>query len=259
MSICVSKVSSGEAYGPPEVSAKPKILIAIAIILGIGGFAVAGVGVASLFKVGSLSNLGQVNAIVMIAVGGGGGALCFIAAIVGIVKNWAPASHVSKKKSQTSAKEEFPTLRVYSSGPTDMMDHAFQTVEKIARAHFFNLKRIHIELTGEGIRRIKETCKEGIRSSVVILDSSLLSRFDAVRNFEDLYESNSVQLTLVETDLEDLQERFVAGKEYPVLQSVSALHYTHIDECTFLEKSEATLHEFFEKAPREATFFQKIF
>ena len=59
---------------------------AIAIIIGIGGLAVGGVGAAGYFG-GAISNLNQVHAIIMMAAGGGGGAILFIVGVVGTVKN----------------------------------------------------------------------------------------------------------------------------------------------------------------------------
>ncbi len=58
---------------------------AIAIIIGIGGLAVGGVGAAGYF--GAISNLNQVHAIIMMAAGSGGGAVLFIVGVVGTVKN----------------------------------------------------------------------------------------------------------------------------------------------------------------------------
>jgi hypothetical protein len=59
---------------------------AIAIIIGIGGLAVGGVGAAGYFG-GAISNLNQVHAIIMMAAGGGGGTVLFIVGVVGTVKN----------------------------------------------------------------------------------------------------------------------------------------------------------------------------
>jgi hypothetical protein len=56
---------------------------AIAIIIGIGGLAVGGVGVAGYFG-GAISNLNQVHAIIMMAAGGGGG---FLLLAIGAVKS----------------------------------------------------------------------------------------------------------------------------------------------------------------------------
>lgn len=58
---------------------------AIAIIIGIGGLAVGGIGAAGYF--GAISNLNQVHAIIMMAAGGGGGTVLFIVGVVGTVKN----------------------------------------------------------------------------------------------------------------------------------------------------------------------------
>jgi hypothetical protein len=60
---------------------------AIATIVGIGGLAVCGVGVVGYFHVGALSNMAQVDAIIMMAVSGGIGAILLISGIVGTVKN----------------------------------------------------------------------------------------------------------------------------------------------------------------------------
>jgi hypothetical protein len=59
----------------------------IAIIVGIGGLAVGGAGVAGYFHVGTLSNMVQIDAIIMMAAGGGGGVILLIVGIVGTVKN----------------------------------------------------------------------------------------------------------------------------------------------------------------------------
>jgi hypothetical protein len=66
---------------------------AIVIILGLGGLAVAGVGLGGYLQAGSLSSLGQVNSIIMMAAGGGGGIVFLIIGIVGSVKNRQTSSH----------------------------------------------------------------------------------------------------------------------------------------------------------------------
>jgi O-acetyl-ADP-ribose deacetylase len=53
----------------------------IAIIMGIGGFAAGGAGVAGYFQVGALSNMAQIDAIIMMGVGWGGGAIFSIIAV----------------------------------------------------------------------------------------------------------------------------------------------------------------------------------
>ncbi len=60
---------------------------ALIIIVGIGGLAVGGAGLAGYFHVGALSNLSQVNAIIMMAAGGGGGMIFLVIGTVGSVKN----------------------------------------------------------------------------------------------------------------------------------------------------------------------------
>ncbi len=54
-----------------EFSTCKRLGFAIAIILGLGALAVVGTGVAGYLNVGSLSHLGQVNSIAMMASGGG--------------------------------------------------------------------------------------------------------------------------------------------------------------------------------------------
>lgn len=58
---------------------------AIAIIIGIGALAVGGIGAAGYF--GAISNLNQIQALIMMASAGGGGIILFIVGVVGIVRN----------------------------------------------------------------------------------------------------------------------------------------------------------------------------
>ncbi len=81
----------------PKPSGGKVIGIAIVIILGLGGLAVAGVGLGGHLRVSSLSHLGQVNSIVMMAAGGAGG-ICFLT--VGIV--WIVGS-VKKRNAHLKA------------------------------------------------------------------------------------------------------------------------------------------------------------
>ena len=76
-----------------EPSKGKTIGFAIVIILGLGGLAVAGVGLGGYLQAGSLSSLGQVNSIIMMAAGGGGGIVFLIIGIVGSVKNRQTSSH----------------------------------------------------------------------------------------------------------------------------------------------------------------------
>ncbi len=90
-SVATTEVESGRTI-PIKLPSKEKsnrksIGFAVVIIVGLGGLAVAGVGLGRYVQVGSLSNLDQVNAIIMMAAGGGGGILFLIVGIVGFVKN----------------------------------------------------------------------------------------------------------------------------------------------------------------------------
>ena len=66
---------------------------ALTIIVGIGGLAVCGAGLVGYFHVGALSNLSQVNAIIMMAAGGGGGVIFLTVGIVGSIKNRQQDTH----------------------------------------------------------------------------------------------------------------------------------------------------------------------
>jgi hypothetical protein len=94
-----SELRTGNVYRPDESThnSSPSKLktygFIIAIIVGVGGLAVGGAGVAGYFHVGALSNLAQIDAIIMMAVGGGGGVILLIVGIIGTVKNRQPVSH----------------------------------------------------------------------------------------------------------------------------------------------------------------------
>ena len=73
---------------PTHFSSKLKTYgFATAIIVGIGGLGVAAAGVAGYFHVGALSNMAQIDAIIMMAAGGGGGIIMMMIGIVGSIKN----------------------------------------------------------------------------------------------------------------------------------------------------------------------------
>ena len=61
--------------------------------MGIGGLAVGAAGLAGYFHVGALSNMAQIDAIIMMAAGGGGGTILLIIGAVGTVKNRQSSSH----------------------------------------------------------------------------------------------------------------------------------------------------------------------
>jgi hypothetical protein len=105
---------TGKAVSPPDAQNKQNeptqaktIGFAIAIIIGIGGLAVAGVGVGG--YLGAISGLNQVNSIIMIAAGGAGAITFLIVGIVGSVKNHSqkktPPDTKTPKKDPEKAKE----------------------------------------------------------------------------------------------------------------------------------------------------------
>lgn len=78
---------------------------AIAIIVGIGGLAIAGTGLAVYFQVGVLSNLSQVHAIIMMSTGGGVGTALLIIGIVGTIKNYQNSNRLEKSNRPENNKE----------------------------------------------------------------------------------------------------------------------------------------------------------
>ena len=86
-----SKVVSGGINLHVPASHSPSKLktygFAIAIIVGIGGVAVGAAGLAGFFHVGALSNMAQIDAIIMASVGGGLGIILLITGVDGTVKN----------------------------------------------------------------------------------------------------------------------------------------------------------------------------
>lgn len=65
---------------------------AVLIIFGVGGLVVAGIGTGGLLQAGSLTNLGQVNSIIMIVVGGAGGIPLLVIGIVGFINTRSGSS-----------------------------------------------------------------------------------------------------------------------------------------------------------------------
>jgi hypothetical protein len=96
--------TGGHSSDPHIVKNKPSkgkaIGFAIVVILGLGGLAVAGVGLGGYLQAGSLSSLGQVNSMIMMAAGGGGGIIFLIIGIVGSVKNRQISSHQQNDHSE---------------------------------------------------------------------------------------------------------------------------------------------------------------
>ena len=97
METSASKVGSGEIQQDLRLNNSPSKLktygFAILIIVGIGGLVAAGFGLGAFgtqqgwWVAGSLSTLGQIDAIIMMAAGGGGGIAFLVVGIVGSVKN----------------------------------------------------------------------------------------------------------------------------------------------------------------------------
>lgn len=97
MDSSASIVRSGEISRHIPTSPPPSKLktygFVIAIIVGIGGLAVGAAGLAGYFYVGALSNMAQIDAIIMMAAGGGGGIILLIVGVVGTVKTGQSSSH----------------------------------------------------------------------------------------------------------------------------------------------------------------------
>ena len=85
-----SKVGTKESNHSLLISHSPSKLksyaFATAIIVGIGGLGIAAAGVAGYFHVGALSNMAQVDAIIMMA-GGGSGIFLLLIGVLGSLKN----------------------------------------------------------------------------------------------------------------------------------------------------------------------------
>jgi hypothetical protein len=72
----------------------------IVIILGLGILAAAGLELGGYLQTGSLSNLSQVNSIMIMAVCGGAGIVFLIIGVVGAIKNRQGSSHLLSKDSR---------------------------------------------------------------------------------------------------------------------------------------------------------------
>src|ERR1700722_18306303 len=81
-----SREISRQVPTSPPLSKLETYGFAIAIIVGIGGLAVGAAGLAGYFHVGALSNMAQIDAIIMMAAGGGGGIILLIVGVVSTVK-----------------------------------------------------------------------------------------------------------------------------------------------------------------------------
>ena len=97
--------SSHEIKQKDAPSQCPVIVSALVIIVGIGGLVAAGVGVAAFCQVGSLSQLSQVHAIILMAAGGGGGLLLIVIGSVVCHKNRTPKSQKEELNSQSTHRQ----------------------------------------------------------------------------------------------------------------------------------------------------------
>src|ERR1700722_4434952 len=88
-----SREISRQVPTSPPLSKLETYGFAIAIILGIGGLAVGAAGLAGYFHVGALSNMAQIDVIIMMIACGGGGTILLIIGAVGTVKNRQSSSH----------------------------------------------------------------------------------------------------------------------------------------------------------------------
>jgi hypothetical protein len=79
--------------------------------VGIAGLAVGAAGLAGYFHVGALSNIAQVNAIIMMAAGGGGGIILLIVGVVGTVKNRQMDSELSGATRKSGSTERAEIIR----------------------------------------------------------------------------------------------------------------------------------------------------
>lgn len=111
-SVIGTKERSSNLYttrNEPSKETIETIGIATIIILSLGGLAVAGVGLGGFgmqqewWQAGALSNLSQINSIIMMAAGGGGGIILLITGIVDLVKNHRNNTNDSTQSISTSA------------------------------------------------------------------------------------------------------------------------------------------------------------
>jgi len=147
-----SAVKSSDQYQVTSEPSKTQILgFAVLIILGIGGLAGAGIGAGGLFHAGALSSLGQVNSIVMIVIGGGGGIPFLAIGIICFVKQY-PCSimsvqgqqNIQSKKEGQVTEEQKATEQQGERGLTNAGRHINQLpIDALAHIfHFFTCKEL---------------------------------------------------------------------------------------------------------------------
>lgn len=143
-------ISAEGSHSQPidKQSSKYKTLgIAIAIIVGIGGFVVAGVGLGELgvqqgwWKIGTLSNLSQIQAIVMMGMGGGGGIIFLIIGIVSSIQHQKSSREISQttvQSSNESMAEEIKRKKMY--GPEEYQIWGIEMVGEVEEVPEFLLQ-----------------------------------------------------------------------------------------------------------------------
>lgn len=125
----------------------------LAIILGLGGLAVAAVGVTGYFQVGALSNLDQVHAIAMMATGGSMGILLLSGVIIRSIRNCLDKSGSSVQANKLS--EAFKTrcsssswLNIISASPIanrELFKQAHPLQELELQEEVFEISKAHTE------------------------------------------------------------------------------------------------------------------
>jgi hypothetical protein len=89
---------------------------AIVVILFLSSLAVAGIGIGGYLQAGSLSQLSQIHAMIMMAAGGCGGIIFLIVGIVGLVKNCSKNSQQQNDSEEKSTQSD--SVNVHKNTPT---------------------------------------------------------------------------------------------------------------------------------------------
>ena len=140
-------VSSQITHNNPSKCHNP-LQFAVLIILGIGGLAAAGTGIGGLLQAGSLSNLGQMNAIVMVVIGGGGGIPLLIIGIMGFTNTQTRKKNVQPPDNTRQADLEA------KNAEEEHKAAAALTIQKLWRGHLVRIQ-VQAELEAKKNRRGK--------------------------------------------------------------------------------------------------------
>lgn len=113
----------------PLSSSKARSLgFVLLIIVGIGGLAVASAGVCAYFHVGHLSQLSQIQAVILMSAGGGGGLLFIIAGAVGRSQTVRSRTLTSPRSSTGKQEVAAPAVNATSPrvvAPQELHPHVF--------------------------------------------------------------------------------------------------------------------------------------